>query len=141
MNQTAMMEHMAVSTPLSLIEFCDRCRHVLDLPEFRYDYENETEWGVAKTQDMEYNISRPYEVGTLQEWDDTVPDGCNFGISLILSHSHPNANNHDWAFKHLVVPVAQQIANEFNLPVYYHRTWLGVGNNIPRNITFTSKVM
>jgi len=100
--------------------------------------DNETEWGIAETQDTQYNISRPYEVGSLQEWDDTVPDGCNFGISLILFRSHPNAHDHDWAVNHLVTPVAQKIANEFNIPVHYRRTWLGVGNNVPRDTTFNS---
>lgn len=139
-NQTAMMEHLAVAAPLTLREFCGRCRQILDLPEFRYDFENETEWGIAETQDTQYNISRPFELGTLQEWDDTVPDACNFGISLILFRTHPSAHNHDWAVKHLVTPVAQEIANEFNVPVHYHRTWLGVGNNVARNATFNPNV-
>ncbi|MCR9118461.1 MAG: hypothetical protein NXI22_16110 [bacterium] len=138
--QTAMMEHIAVAAPLSLREFCDRCRKILDLPEFTYDSENETEWGIAETQDTQYNISRPYEVGTIQEWDDTVPDDCNFGISLILLRSHPNAQDHDWAVNYLVTPVAQKFANEFSIPVHYHCTWFGVGNNVPRNTTFNPNV-
>lgn len=139
-NEIAMMEHLAVALPISLHEFCDRFRQILNLPEFDYDSENETEWGVVETPNMEYNVSRPYDCGTLQDWDSTVPDGCNFGVSLILYRSHPNSHDHDWALSHIVVPVAQQLAYEFNIPVHYHRTWFGVGNNVPRNTTFFPKV-
>jgi len=135
-NQTALMEHLAVAVPISLREFCDRCRQVLNLPEFTYDSENETEWGIAQMQDSEFNVSRPFELGTLQEWDDTVPEGCNFGVSLILYDSHPHANDHDWALDHLVAPAAQKIANVFSIPVHYHRTWFGPGNNVSRSSAF-----
>ncbi len=86
-------------------------------------------------ENVEYNVSRPYQVGTLQSWDDSVPAGCNFGISLILlrGHLHPN---HEWALENLVHPVAQAIADEFVVPVHYHRTWLGVGRNVARNGLF-----
>ena len=139
-NETAIMEHLAVVSPLSLREFCDRFRHTFDLLEFRYDSENETEWGISEWQDIQYNICRPYKIGTLQEWDRTVPDGCNFGISLILFRSHPNAHDHDWTGTHLVPLVAQTIANEFDITVHYHRTWRDVGNNVPRDTTFNPNV-
>ena len=131
-----MMEHLAVEIPLSLLAFCERCRLILNLPEFTYASENETEWGVAQMHDSEFNISRPYQLGTLQEWDNTVPDGCNFGISLILYDTHPHAHDHDWALANLVAPAAQGIANELNVAVHYHRTWLGPGQNVSRRNTF-----
>ena len=139
-NQIAMMEHLALATPLTLRAFCNQCQQLLGLPEFRFDSENETEWGVVEKQGVQYNISRPYQIGTLQEWDDTVPDGCNFGISLILNQAHDNAKDYEWAYKHLVSPVAQKIADEFHIPVHYHRTWLAIGNNKSRNETFYPQV-
>ncbi|QDT30678.1 hypothetical protein Enr10x_60460 [Gimesia panareensis] len=135
-NQIAMMEHLALAAPLTLRAFCDHCRQLLSLPEFRFDSENETEWGVVVKQGVEYNISCPYQMDTLQQWDDTVPDGCNFGISLCLYQGHFNAKNHEWAYNQLVSPVAQKIADGFQVPVHYHRTWLGAGKNQSRNETF-----
>lgn len=135
-DRTAMMEHLAVTSALTLRQFCDRVREILKLPEFQFDFENETEWGLVEVDNIEYNISRPYEEGTLQEWDDTVPAGCNFGISLVLYREHPYANDHDWAFIHLVAPVAQKLADGFSSPIHYHRTWLGPGDNVRRNHHF-----
>jgi hypothetical protein len=81
-------------------------------------------------------ISRPFELGTLQEWGHTVPHGCNVGVSLILYDSHPHAHDHDWVLAYLVAPVAQSIANEFDIPVHYHRTWFGPGNNVTQSKAF-----
>lgn len=131
------MEHLAIAAPFTLRTFCDRCRQILSLPKFFYDSENETEWGIAEMQNIEYNISRPYETGLLQKWDDTVPDGCNFGVSLVLYETHPNANDHEWVYSNLVTPVAQKLSDGFAISVHYHRTWLGVGNNQQRNKTFS----
>ena len=137
--RTAMIELLAAKSPLTLRDFCERVREILDLPEFHFDSENETEWGHVEVDNIEYNVSRPYEEGTLQEWDDTVPAGCNFGISLILYREHSHANDHEWAVGHLVAPVAQQLADAFNIPVRYHRTWCGPGNNVPRTQDFHPK--
>lgn len=130
------MEHLALKSPLSLRSFCDRVRSILGLPEFCFDFENETEWGTATEDCIEYNVSRPYKVGTLQKWDRTVPTGCNFGISLTVCDDHPHANESEWAPEHLVSAVAQKLATSFGLPVYYHRTWRGPGNNVQRNQIF-----
>jgi hypothetical protein len=131
-----MIEHLALEIPISLRAFCECCRKILDLPDFTYDSDNETEWGIAQLQDCEFNVSRPYELGTLQEWDDSVPDGCNTGISLIVDDSHPHGHDHHWAFSHLVAPHAQRLANEFNILVHFHRTWFGPGNNVARSTSF-----
>ena len=130
------MEHLSLRSPFALRDFCDHIREILGLPEFSFDFENETEWGAATADSIEYNVSRPYKAGTLQEWDHTVPAGCNFGISLTACNDHPHAGDHEWAAKHLVAPVAQKLANRLGVPIYYHRTWCAPGNNIPRNQAF-----
>ncbi len=135
-SRTSLMEHLALECDLDLRGFCERFQKALRLPDFGFDHENATEWGSVEVDYVEYNISRPYKPGTLQDWDDTVPPGCNFGISLILYREHPYTSSHEWAYAHLVLPVGQKIADEFQVPVYYHRTWLGVGKNVKRDLTF-----
>jgi hypothetical protein len=78
------MEHMAIKSMLSLDAFCEVAQKALGLPKFEYDAENETEWGIAVKDGVEYNISRPYKAETLRTWDPTVPHGCNFGLILIF---------------------------------------------------------
>ena len=90
------MEHLAVDCPLSLQEFCSAMQQRLNLSKFEFDFENETEWGLVESEGIEYNVSRPYERGTLQEWDETVPAGCNFGISLEVSEECPLEQNIEW---------------------------------------------
>lgn len=118
------MEHLAINSNLSLLDFCKRLSALLDLPSFEFDSENETEWGKSEKGDLIINVSRPYQKGTLQEWDDTVPEGCNFGISVIKQ-------NIDVAE---IKRFSKLIADEFKSSVYYHRTWLEPGKNIKRNI-------
>jgi hypothetical protein len=73
-----LMECLALDSRLSLEELCDVFRRLFRLPEFGYDCENETEWGLVEHEGIEYNVSRPYERATLEEWDGSVPVGCNF---------------------------------------------------------------
>src|SRR5262245_26623931 len=76
-----LMEHLAVDCPLSLQEFCDAMQRRFGLPAFEFDSENETEWGLVEHEGIEYNVSRPYERGTLEEWDGSG----TFGVTLMLS--------------------------------------------------------
>ena len=134
--RTALIENLALKSPLTFDEFSNRFCKILDLSGLHFDCENETEWGLIEVDNIEFNISKPYEEGTLQNWDKTVPIGCNFGISLILYREHPKANDHGWAVEHLVLPVAQKLADGFNVPVYFHRTWSGPGKSVLRVQTF-----
>jgi hypothetical protein len=135
-SRMSLMEHLAFACPLPLRDCCERIRRVLQLPELHYDFENETEWGLVEIENLEYNISRPYEEGTLQKWSDSVPVGCNFGISLIVYREHLHAGNHDWAFDSLVVPVGEALASEFQTSIFYDRTWFGPGKNTTRDMEF-----
>ena len=76
------MEHLAIYSPLNLKGFCNKLKIILNMPDFEFDYENETEWGESQKNNLTINVSRPYEIGKLQEWDDTVPRECNFEISI-----------------------------------------------------------
>lgn len=118
-----MIEHLATKADLSLEDFCTKLTAGLKLPEFEYDAENETEWGLAQIGDFEINVSRPYTAGTLQAWDSSTPDGCNFGVSLIVAESAPLGQNAEWACKELVPPYAQMIANIIGSDVYHHSVW------------------
>jgi len=94
------------------------------MPNFTFDYENDTKWGESKKDDLIINVSRPFEIGTLQDWDNTIPDGCNFGISITKSKIELSE----------IEEIGKLIADEFDTSVHYHRTWLAPGKNINRKI-------
>lgn len=118
------MEHLALYSKLNLIDFCKRISDLIGLPEFVFDSENETEWGESKKGDLLINVSKPFEIGTLQDWDATVPAGCNFGITI----TKPKIKQRE------IEKIGGLIANEFKTSVFHHRTWLGQGQNIKREI-------
>jgi len=136
LSRASIVEHLAVECDLDLQEFCMRLQTALGLPEFHFDGENLTEWGLVEVEHIEYNISRPYESSMLQKWDQTVPLGCNLGVTLILSREHPHAGDPQWSFTNLVTPIGQIIADEFEIDVHYHRTWLGADQNVERKVVF-----
>ena len=103
-----------------------------------FDSENETEWGVIEFENIEYDVSRPFEKGTLQEWDYSTPTDCNYGITLVIHKNHPSANDSKWVTDNLVAYVANCLASTFRTPVYYHRTWFGIGRNEIKNTTFNT---
>ena len=138
-NRIRFMEHLAINSPLSLKEFCSAMQRNFELPDFEFDYENETEWGLVEYEGIEYNVSHSFERGTLQEWDKTVPMGCNFGISLEVSQDCLPEQNIEWSSAELVPNIGQALAELFDTPVYHHRTWLGSGNNLVRKKTFYPK--
>ncbi len=133
--RTSLMENLAFHSPLSLRDCCEGLRRTLDLPEFFFDCENETEWGLVEVDGLEYNVSRPYKKGTLQSWNNSTPPDCNFGMILIFYRDHDHAGDHEWAEEHVVLPVSQAIADALDTPVHYHQTWFGVGNTVNRNQT------
>lgn len=101
-----------------------------------YDYENETEWLTVDADRLNYNISRPYEEGTLQEWDDTTPEGCNFGIVLSIHKDHPSVLDNIWVDK-TVADICERLSKTFNTPVYHHRTFtFGVDKSERKNVVF-----
>lgn len=118
------MEYLSLYSNLNLKDFCSRLTIIIGMPEFEFDYENETEWGESKNDDLIINVSRPFEMGTLQEWDDTVPDGCNFLISI----AKPKIKLGE------IEKIGILMTDEYKATVYYHRTWLGPGKNIKREI-------
>ncbi len=127
------MESLCVRSALSLHDFCYKLSKGLDLPNFEYDAENESEWGWVEIDNIEINVSLPYELGKLQEWDESTPEDCKFGILLIVSDSASLAWNLTWSLEEFVPEFAQSIANVIGSDVYHHRTWLAPGENIQRN--------
>lgn len=130
------MECFVVDCPLLLQEFCYSIQQRFELPDFEFDWENETEWGLVEYEGIEYNLSRPFERGTLQEWDESVPAGCNFAITLSVSQERLPEQNVEWSSAELVPKIGQALADLFERQVYHHRTWLGVGNNLTRKQVF-----
>jgi hypothetical protein len=130
------MEHLAVDCPLSLWELCERMQQQFSLPEFSFDSENETEWGLVEHDGIQYNVSRPYKRYRLSDWDGTVPYGCNFGITLMVSSARPPEQDIDWSGDNLVPNVGQRLAVMLGRRVFHHRTWVRVGENVARQRVF-----
>lgn len=126
------LEHLCLKSDLDLQTFGAIFETALSLPKMVYDYENETEWLTIELGLLNYNISRPYEEGTLQEWDATTPKGCNFGISLSIHKDHPSAHDDIWVNK-TVGAIGEKLSTTFNTTVYHHRTLiLGAEGNIQK---------
>jgi hypothetical protein len=135
--QIRVMEHLAIDSPLSLSEFCEAMQRRFGLPDFEFDSENETEWGLVEHEGVEYNVSRPYERGTLEEWDGSVPAGCNFGVTLMVSQQCPAGRDVAWSSAELVPLIGQGLADLLGSRVYHHRSWVQGGENLVRKRVFT----
>lgn len=119
--QIKILEHITLKSDLDLLSFGEKFQDAFTFPAMKRDYENETEWLDIEHDGIGYNISRPYEEGTLQDWDDTTPEGCNFGITLSFHRDHPHVLDNSWV-NNLVANVCVQLTITFNTPVYHHRT-------------------
>ena len=122
-DRIAFIEHLALRSDLGLNDVCQHLASDLGLQPFQFDSENETEWGSVEVDGVEVNVSKPYEVGTLQRWDSTTPRACNFGILLIIATGHPVYSDHERAVEGLVPSYAQGIADALMTDVYHHRWW------------------
>src|SRR5689334_16242943 len=127
LDKIARIEHLALYSNRTLEDFCKEFRMILNLPEMIYDYENETEWMETDVDNIHYNVSRPYEEGTLQEWDNSVPQGCNIGVSIGIYDEHHHAKNPEWLYENIVRALAIKISAHFKTEVFYHSSWLGPG--------------
>jgi hypothetical protein len=133
---TKRLEHVCLRSDLDLQTFGEQFQQALTLPTMKHDYENETEWLEIDRDGVNYNISRPYQEGTLQEWDDTTPVGCNFGIVLSLHKDHPFVHDNIWV-DNMVANVCRHIAMTFNAVVYHHRTFtFGIDKSERKNAIF-----
>ncbi len=133
---TKRSEHISLKSDLDLKAFGEKFTTLLSLPKMEYDYENATEWLTIDIDKLNYNISKPFEEGTLQEWDNTVPEGCNFGIGLSFHKDHPSVHDSVWVDK-TVATICQQLSKAFNTTVYHHRTLiLGPHKNERKSIVF-----
>ena len=119
-------EHLALNSDLCLKDFFDKLCQEVEIYDIEYDFENETEWYKAYDIDnIEINVSRPYKVETLHEWDETVPVGCNFGISLLSNKGTFEYNemkyNENYVINYLIPKYKNVIKKASNSDVYYHR--------------------
>lgn len=133
---TRLAEHFAFCSSRPLEDLCNAVRQHFGLPEFEYDSENETEWGCILHDGLEYNISCPYEDGTLQAWDSSVPAGCNVGFTLSVSTDCREPRDAEHSSIQFVSRFGQALADLFGQPIHHHRTWLGPGEDITRARVF-----
>ena len=123
-------EHFALQSALTLAELCGALRNGLKLPKLVYGSENETEWGTLLHDGLEYNVSCPYDAGTLQRWDPSVPSDCNVGIIVSIASSRAHPKDAAQSSTEFVPLVGQILADLLRVQVHHHRTWLGPGNSI-----------
>ena len=62
--------------------------------------------------------------------------GCNFGVTLMVSQDCPPNRDAEWSSVELVPRIGQELADLLGQRVYYHRTWLGVGESLVRKRAF-----
>lgn len=130
------LEYICLKSNLDLQTFGEKFETAFSLPKMEYDFENETEWLAIDLGELNYNISRPYEAGALQEWDDTTPEGCNFGIVLNIYKNNPLVFDNAW-FDKTVADFCGQLARTFNTIVYHYRTFtFGVNKSERKNSIF-----
>ena len=132
-------EHFALRSALTIVDLCNAIRDGLGLPEFVYGSENETEWGTVVHDGLEYNISRPYEAGTLHQWDPSVPADCNVGIVLSVARSRRQPRDAEESSAELALPIGQALADLLRSQIHHHRTWFGPGNNVTRARLFSPR--
>lgn len=134
---TKRLEHVCLQHQLDLHSFGEKFRAVFSLPSMEYDYENETKWLTIDKDGINYNISKPYKDGTLQEWDDTTPRGCNIGIVISKHNEHIFVDDNQWV-NHFVADACKKLAQNFNTTVYHHRSFIfGIDKSEYKNIAFT----
>jgi hypothetical protein len=136
LDRIRLAEHFALWSPLSLEDICNAVQQRFGLPDFEYDSENETEWGRSLHDGLEFNVSCPYEDGTLQTWDDSVPPGCNVGFALSVSADRSEPSDAERSCTQLVPSIGQALADLLGQPIHHHRTWLGPGNDVTRARVF-----
>ena len=113
-------EHIADKSELSLMDFVSTLSKYISLTKVEYDYENETEWYRAYDENfIEVNISRPYDVDTLHEWDNSVPIGFNFSISLISDENTQYDSN--LVLSKLIPKYKELLSKVANADAIYHR--------------------
>jgi hypothetical protein len=79
------VEALACATDLALDDVVSSLGEHVPFDSFDFDAENETEWASAELDWGQLNISRPYETGTLYEWDESTPEGATVAILLMLA--------------------------------------------------------
>ena len=133
---TKRLEHICLKSDLDLLTFGEKFRIALSLPTFEHDYENENEWLTVDLDGLNYNVSKPYEEGTLQEWDDTTPEGCNIGIVISIHKDHSFVLDNAWV-DNFVANFCRLLTKTFNTTVYHHRTFtFGIDKSENKNLVF-----
>jgi hypothetical protein len=93
-------DHAYLHSALDLEEFCDRLRARLKLPEFRFESENENEWGYAEDAEILVHVSHAYERDTYHAWQpERCPLGCDYWIELKVKALSPRSRNAEWRIR------------------------------------------
>ena|SRR5690348_11491298 len=127
-----LMEHFALTSRLALEEICARLAQVLETSSFAFDSEKDTRWAEARAGRFVINVSCPYEDGTLQEWDESVPAGATVAVTVGVPMGE-SCDGPQWSLRELVPRFGRAIASALETTVIHHRTWTGAGKNIPRH--------
>lgn len=137
--RTYRMEYLAFRVEGGLENVCSEIEKEFQLPSFEFDYENENHWGIVEKEEVEFNVSWPYEEGKLHEWLSSTPINSNVGVILILSIEHPRKNDEEWIQEELLKGFGQKMANRLNTSITHHRTWFSPEEFIEHSNVFEPK--
>ncbi|GED70266.1 hypothetical protein BRE01_39680 [Brevibacillus reuszeri] len=117
-------EKISFYSDLDLIELSQKLERCLALSPFEYDAENENRWSWTYDQDhIQVNISWPYLSYKLQEWDQSVPDRCNYTMILMSDSPHVNDDTDKYGEAFVLsslLPTYMSTLHELACHVYYH---------------------
>ena len=125
------IEHFSAFVDFSLKEFSDKFRFALKLPEMIFNNDDETASADVYFNGINYNISKPYVVGTLNIWDNNIPKEHNFRIILSIDKTNTNFN------KAKLEEIGYLLSTNFNTNILYYRTWFSTGFNTEKVQIFT----
>ncbi|QVY66172.1 hypothetical protein [Polaribacter sp. Q13] len=125
------IEHFSTFVDLSLKEFCEQLSSVLSLPQMTFITEDERASAELSFNGIDYNVSRPFKIGTLNEWDDSVPKDHNFGLVLSIDKT-----NTDFNYTKLE-EIGNLLSTNFNTDLLHYRTWFSTGFSTEKVHIFT----
>jgi hypothetical protein len=124
------IEHFSTFVDLSLKEFCEKFSLLLELPQMTFSSEDELEYAEVNFNGIDYNISKPYKIGSLNKWDDNVLKNHNFGIILSIDKTNTDFNNTK------LETIANLISTNFNTDLLYYRKWFSTGFSTEKVVIF-----
>jgi len=122
------IEHFSAFVDLSLKEFSQQFRLLLELPEMTLNFDNQTESAEVYFKGVNYTINKS---DSLNKYDDNIPENHNFGIVLSIDKINIDFNNTK------LEAIGNLLSTSFNTDLLHFRTWFSTGFNTEKVYIFT----